>query len=156
MVQSTAASVADYLAELPPERRAVIASVRDLVNRHLPKGYEECMAFGMIGWVIPLSRYPITYNGQPLGYIALAAQKRHNALYLMGVYADSEAERALRAAYAARGLKLDMGKCCLRFSDKAPPPEDLIAPLIAATAVEDFIRHYEASRKPAAKGKSRP
>ena len=153
MVQSTASSVAAYLAQLPVERREVIAAVRDMVNRHLPPGYEECMAFGMIGWVIPLARYPTTYNGQPLGYVALAAQKRHNALYLMGVYADSEAEKALRKAYAERGLKLDLGKCCLRFADRAPPPEDLIGPLIAGTPVEAFIEHYEASRRQTAAGR---
>ncbi len=152
MVQSTAHSVTDYLAELPPARREVMGAVREMVNRHLPEGYEECMAFGMIGWVVPLSRYPKTYNRQPLGYIALAAQKRHNALYVMSVYADSEAEQALRKAYASRGLKLDMGKCCLRFTDQTPPPEDLIGPLIAATQVEDFIALYEASRRQTNKG----
>nr|WP_282452657.1 DUF1801 domain-containing protein [Lysobacter sp. CAU 1642] len=138
---------------MPPDRRAVISSVRDMVNRHLPDGYEECMAFGMIGWVIPLSRYPDAYNKQPLGYVALAAQKRHNAIYLMNVYADSDSEKALREAYAARGLKLDMGKCCLRFPDQAPPPEDLIGPLIASTSVEDFIALYEASRAQTAAAK---
>ena len=153
MVQSTASSVEAYLAELPVERREVIAAARDMVNRHLPPGYEECMAFGMIGWVIPLSRYPKTYNGQPLGYLALAAQKRHNALYMMSVYADSDAEKALRRAYAERGLKLDMGKCCLRFPDHSPPPEDLIGPLIAGTPVEAFIEHYEASRRQTAAGR---
>jgi uncharacterized protein YdhG (YjbR/CyaY superfamily) len=153
MVQSAALSVDQYLSELPAQRREVIARLRDVVNRHIPPGYEECMYFGMIGWVVPLSRYPETYNKQPLGYVALAAQKRHNALYMMNVYADSDSEQTLRAAYAARGLKLDMGKCCLRFADKAPPPEDLIAPLIAATPVDAFIDMYEASRQQTAAGK---
>lgn len=67
MVSSTAKTVAAYLAELPPERRAVVSAVRDAVNAHLPPGYEEAMAFGMIGWSVPLSRYPDTYNQQPLG-----------------------------------------------------------------------------------------
>lgn len=146
MVQSLAKTVGQYLAELPEPRRALIASVRDMVNRHIPQGYREAMSWGMIGWGIPLERYPNTYNGQPLAYVALAAQKRHNALYLMCVYSDSEQERGLRAAYAARGLKLDMGKCCLRFSDRAPPPEDLLGPLIASLSVEDYIAAHEAAR----------
>lgn len=146
MVQSLAKTVEQYLAELPEPRRVLIAGVRDMVNRHIPKGYRETMSWGMIGWGIPLERYPNTYNGQPLAYVALAAQKRHNALYLMCVYSDSEQERALRAAYAARGLKLDMGKCCLRFSDNAPPPEDLLGPMIASLSVEDYIAAHEAAR----------
>ena len=83
MVSSAAATVEAYLAELPPERRAVVATVRALVNAHLPEGYVEGMHWGMIGWVIPLSRYPVTYNKQPLIYAALAAQKNNYALYLM-------------------------------------------------------------------------
>ena len=158
-MQSTATSVDQYLAELPEPRRTLIAGVRDMVNRHIPKGYRESMCYGMIGWSIPLEHYPNTYNGQPLGYVALAAQKRHNALYLMAVYADSLQERTLRGAYAERGLKLDMGKCCLRFSDKAAPPEDLLGPLIASMSVEQFIATYEAARaaprqKPAGKAKA--
>ena len=147
MVQSKATTVADYLAELPPPRRAVISAVRDIVNRHLPEGYVESMAYGMIGWGIPLSRYPTTYNKQPLGYVALAAQKNYNALYLMAVYSDSEHEQALRRAYADRGMKLDIGKCCLRFKDAAPPPEDVLGPIIASTSPEQFIEVYEAARK---------
>lgn len=146
MVQSKADTVEQYLAELPPARRAVIAEVRQMVLRHLPSGYVEGMAYGMIGWSIPLSRYPNTYNKQPLGYVALAAQKHYNALYLMSVYSDSEHEVRLREAYRARGLKLDLGKCCLRFKDAAPPPEDLVGPIIASTPPDAFIRQYEAAR----------
>ena len=90
MASSAAKSVDEYLAELPPERPAVVSKVRDMVNTHMPAGYREAMAFGMIGWGIPLSRYPETYNRQPLGYVALAAQKNAYSLYLMCVYADGE------------------------------------------------------------------
>ena len=146
MVSSSAKTVDEYLAELPAERRAVIAAVRDMVNRHLPDGYVEGMGYGMIGWVIPLSRYPHTYNKQPLGYLGLAAQKNYNALYLMAVYADSAHEQTLRRAYAERGLKFDMGKCCLRFKDASPPPEEVLGPIIASTSPDEFIALYEAAR----------
>ena len=43
MASSKAATVAQYLAELPPERRAEIEKVRDLVNGALPAGYREGM-----------------------------------------------------------------------------------------------------------------
>jgi uncharacterized protein YdhG (YjbR/CyaY superfamily) len=147
MVSSKAATVEDYLAELPPERREVIASVRDLVNTNLPKGYIEEMSCGMIGWVIPLSRYPVTYNKQPLSYVSLAAQKNNYALYLMCSYMNPAADNALRAAYAETDRKLDMGKSCLRFKRREDLLDDAIAKLIRSTSVEETIRRYEASRK---------
>lgn len=146
MASSAAASVDAYLAELPPERRIVVSTVRDLVNAHIPPGYEEGMAYGMIGWSIPLSRYPVTYNKQPLGYVALAAQKNAYSLYLMGVYSDGEQERKLRDAAAAAGKKLDMGKSCLRFRKADDLPLEAIGELIASVPVADYIAAYEASR----------
>src|SRR4249919_2021169 len=110
MVSSRAASVAVYLDELPAERRVVVAAVRDLVLRNLQSGFVECMGFGMIGYVIPLARYPVTYNKQPLCYVALAAQKNSYSLYLMGAYADPHKYETLQAAYAKAGKKFDMGK----------------------------------------------
>ena len=71
MAKSDAASVADYLNELLPERRDALGAVRDIILRHLPDGYKEMMDFGMISYAIPLSTYPATYNGHPLMYSAL-------------------------------------------------------------------------------------
>ena len=115
MVSSKATTVAAYLAELPAERRAVIAAVRKVVRKHLPKGYVETMNWGMICYEIPLKRYPVTYNRQPLSYAALAAQKNNYALYLTGCYGASALQQKLAAAFKAAGKKLDMGKSCLRF-----------------------------------------
>ena len=146
MVSSAATTVEAYLAELPPERREVLATVRALVNANLPEGYAEGMNWGMISWEIPLSRYPVTYNKQPLIYAALAAQKNHYALYLMCAYADSQSERDLRAAYAAAGLKLDLGKSCLRFRRLEALLQSAVAAAIASTPLETHIARYEASR----------
>jgi hypothetical protein len=145
-VKSQAATVDAYLAELPPERRAVVAAVRALVLGHLPAGYTEAMAFGMIGYGIPLADYPTTYNGQPLMYAALAAQKRHYALYLMSVYADGEEERRLREAFARAGKTPDMGKSCLRFASLDDLALDAVADVVAGTPPAAFIAHYEAAR----------
>ena len=146
MVSSKARTVEAYLRELPEDRRGVIAAVRALVNRTLPQGYAETMNWGMISWEIPLARYPDTYNKQPLGYVALAAQKNHYALYLMGVYADPQNEKDLRLAYARAGKKLDLGRCCLRFRKFDDLLAEEVGAVIAFTSVEDFIAHYEASR----------
>ncbi len=101
----------------------------------------------MITYEIPLERYPKTYNEQPLGYVALAAQKQYYALYLMGVYGDSEQEKALRQAYAAAGKRLDIGKSCLRFRKLEDLLVEPIAEIVASTPPEVMLAQYEASRQ---------
>lgn len=146
MASSKAKTVEEYLAELPGERRTVIASVRDLVNRHIPDGYVEAMNWGMIAWEVPLSRYPTTYNKQPLAYVALAAQKQYYALYLTVCYANSAQDVVLRNAYADAGKRLDMGKSCLRFKSPDDLLPEVIGAVIASTPVDTLIAQYEASR----------
>lgn len=146
MASSKAATVDEYLRELPEDRRAVVSAVRDVVVRNLPAGYTETMAWGMISYGIPLERYPDTYNKQPLSYAALAAQKNYYALYLMAPYTDDGQERQLRDAFAAAGKKLDMGKSCVRFKKLDDLPLDVIARVIAATPPDAYIARYEASR----------
>jgi Domain of unknown function (DU1801) len=145
MASSTAATVEDYLAELPEERASVVRDVRDLVNAHLPAGYEEGMLYGMITWMVPLDVYPDTYNRKPLAYISLAAQKNYYALYLMGVYFDSAEEVKFREQWVSRGTKLDMGKSCLRFKSSADLHEDLVAETIAAVPMDSFIAMAQAA-----------
>src|SRR4051812_44427104 len=83
------ATVAGYLASLTPERREVLEEARAFVHSHIPKGYAELMNWGVINWGIPLEEFSNTYNGQPLCYVGLAAQKNYNSLYLMGAYDSS-------------------------------------------------------------------
>ena len=147
MVRSNAETVEEYLAELPPDRREAIAAIRKVVLDNLPPGYEETMYFGMIGYVIPLERYPETYNKQPLGYVALASQKHYMSLYLMNVYGDSDTERWFKREYEASGKKLNMGKSCVRFKSLDDLPVDLIAKAVGCTTAESYIETYEASRR---------
>src|SRR5687767_4872060 len=93
MASSSATTVEGYLDELPAERRVVVAAVRDTIRKTLPKGYRETMNWGMITYELPLERYPDTYNGQPLMYAAVAAQKHYYAVYLTGLYQDPEGEK---------------------------------------------------------------
>lgn len=147
MVQSQAATVEEYLAELPADRAAVVEEIRELVLANLPAGVEESMNFGMIAYEIPLSRYPETYNGQPPMYAALAAQKRHYALYLHSVYASESVEQELRDAYAEAGMKLDAGKSCVRFTRLDQLLPDAVGRAIGAVSVEEYIDLYESSRR---------
>jgi hypothetical protein len=154
-MQSSAPTVKAYLESLPDDRRAAISKVRAVINENLPAGYQEGMQFGMIGWCIPLSRYPDTYNGQPLGIAALASQKNAMSLYLNGVYGDRELERWFKDAFAKAGKKLDMGKSCVRFKRLEDLPLDVIAETISRVSVEKLIEVYEASRRQGA-ASSRP
>lgn len=115
MSRSGALTPDAYLAELEPGRAAELARVRDAVNASMPDGYCERMAWGMISWEVPFEVSGPTYNRQPLVYAGLAAQKNYNALYLNCVYASPQRSDRLRAAFAAAGKKLDMGKSCIRF-----------------------------------------
>jgi uncharacterized protein YdhG (YjbR/CyaY superfamily) len=144
--KSPAKSIAEYLNELPEDRRAVIAELRKLIRKNLPKGYDEAVNFGMLCYQIPLERYPDTYNKQPLGYVALASQKNYYALYLMGAYMDPKQEAALKDAFAKAGRKMDMGKSCLRFRKLEDLPLDGVAKVIASTPPEKFIEMYEKNR----------
>jgi len=146
MASSAAPTVEAYLAELPPERAAVVQAVRDIVLGALPEGVEESMNYGMITYEIPLERYPVTYNKQPLMYAGLAAQKNNYSLYLHGVYASDGVERRFRDAYATAGIKLDMGKSCVRFKRLDQLVPEAIADALSAVSVDDYIELYEASR----------
>jgi uncharacterized protein YdhG (YjbR/CyaY superfamily) len=146
MVSSKAATPEAYIAELPPERQELVARIRDIVNANLPDGYVERMSWGMIGWELPLERYPDTYNGQPLVYAGLAAQKNHTALYLNCVYASEERTRRMTEAWAAAGKKLDMGKSCIRFKKVEDLAEDVLAEAIRSVPPDEFIAEYERVR----------
>ena len=153
-MQSSAKTVEEYLASLPPDRREQIAGMRDLVRRNLPPGYQEQMDFGMIAWGIPLDVYPGTYNGKPLCFAGLASHKNHCALYLMSAYQDGPSLQRLRDGFRAEGKKLDIGKSCIRFRTIEDLAVGTIASVIAATPPDAFIRLYETSaprRKPPAR-----
>ena len=149
MASSSAATVEKYLATLPPDRRAAIATIRNVIRKNLPRGFEEGMQYGMIGYYVPLSRYPTTYNGQALGAAALASQKGYMSLYLMSVYGDPKQKAWFERAYRAAGKKLDMGKSCVRFKKLDDLPLDVVGEVIAQLDVDRFIAAYEAARSAA-------
>lgn len=147
MAHSAAKTPAEYLASLPPDRRAAIAAVRDVVNRHMPKGYQEAMNWGAITWEVPLSRFPKTPNGQPLCYVSLASHKNFCTLYLMGAYASSKQFAALKQAFAKAGKKFDMGKSCLHFTRAQDLELEAIGRVIASYTPDQWIEVMETSRR---------
>jgi hypothetical protein len=146
MARSDAATPDEYIAALPDDRRDAIAEVRRVIRANLPDGYTEGMAYGMIGWWVPLETFGDTYNGQPLGLAGLASQKNHIALYLNNVYGDPELDAWFRERWAQSGKKLDMGKSCVRFRKLEDVPLDVIGEAIAKSDLASFLAHYEGTR----------
>lgn len=145
-MQSKAKTVAQYLAELPPERRAALSALRKVILANLDEGYEEGMGYGMISYHVPHSLYPAGYHcnpKMPLPFAALASQKNHMSFYLMTVYGQGQEEAWLRQEFAAAGKKLDMGKCCIRFKSLDDLPLDVIGAAVRRVPARAYIAHYE-------------
>jgi uncharacterized protein DUF1801 len=140
-------TVAEFLAQLPAERRKALARVRTVIRRHLPKGYRETLTKGMIVYEVPLARYPDTYNGQALWYAALAAPKGYLTLHLMAAYGSPELTRRLNEGFRAAGKKLDMGKACIRFQDADDLALDTIGAVVASVPMDRFVAIAQAARR---------
>lgn len=146
-----ATSPDDYIRQLPPERQPVLEKLRAVIRDYLPKGFEETMSYGMIGYVVPHSLYPSGYHCNPklpLPFISIASQKNFVALYHMGLYADAALMEYFKAGYAASDAgKLDMGKSCIRFKKLDRIPYELIGELCGKMSVADWIQTYESALK---------
>lgn len=146
MAQSKASNVSAYLEELPVERREIVSAIRSVLCENLPPGFSETMVYGMIGYVIPLSVYPNTYNSQPLTVAALASQKGYVSLYLMSIYGDPALSTWFVDAHRQLGKVLDMGKSCLRVRNLDDISLPIVGQAIAKVSAEQFVATYEAAR----------
>jgi hypothetical protein len=157
-MQSGATTVAEYLKQLPEDRRTIISKVRSVIRKNLPKGFAEQMSYGMIGYVVPHKLYPAGYHcdpKQPLPFACLGSQKNHMSLYLMSVYGDPALAGWMKEQFQARGKKLDMGKSCIRFKTLDDLPLDVIGEVLSRVSVADYILRVEDARKLAKSRKRR-
>jgi hypothetical protein len=137
-------TVTEYLESLPENDRQTLSAVRSTIKENLPKGYEEIFYGGKyIAYVIPLARFPKTYNGHPLQYVALAKQKNYYTLYMMVPYGDPKELARFKEGFAKAGKKLDMGKSCVHFKKLDDLPLDVIGESVARFPVDEYIRRYE-------------
>ncbi len=150
-MQSKAATVEQYIEELPEERKDAIIRLRDEIIHNLPEGYEECMQYGMISYVVPHSIYPDGYHCDPktpLPFMSLASQKNHIAVYHSGVYANETLSTWFTQEYKKIiSTKLDMGKSCIRFKNVKKIPFELIGQLASKLNVQAWIDMYESAIK---------
>ena len=146
-MQSKAATVEEYLEELPDDRKAAIGKLRKEIKKNLPKGFKEVMGYGMIGYVVPHSMYPAGYHcnpEQPLPFINVASQKNFIAVYHMGVYSNNDLLRWFTNEYPKHSKKkLDMGKSCIRFKNVDDIPFALIGELASKVTPQQWISWYE-------------
>lgn len=143
-----ASTVAQYLKQLPQDRREALQTVRETILKNLPEGYEEGIQYGMIGYYVPLSVYPPGYHcakDTPLPFLGLGSQKNHMAFYCMGIYSNPEEEVRFRKEWLETGLKLDMGKSCVRFKKVEDVALKVLGKTVKRITVKKFIKHYEAA-----------
>ena len=150
-MQSKAATVDQYLSEVPPERQEAMNKLRKIILKNLPKGFKEAMGYGMMGYCVPHSIYPAGYHcnpKDPLPFAGLASQKNSINFYHMGIYTDPKLLTWFTDEYAKTGLgKLDMGKSCMRFKKPEHIPFELIGELCSKITVEKWIEMYEKNLK---------
>jgi hypothetical protein len=150
-MQSKATTPDQYFAELPEERQAPMLKLRETILNNLDAKFEECMNYGMVGYVVPHSVYPDGYHCDPklpLPFMNIASQKNFIALYHSGIYANPELMEWFVAEYPKYvKTKLDMGKSCIRFKKIDQIPYDLIAELVTKMTTDDWIELYEANVK---------
>jgi len=150
-MQYKADNALDYIAQLPEDRIEPMKKLRETILSNLPPGFEECISYGMIGYVVPLSTYPAGYHCNPklpLGFMNIASQKNFIALYHLGMYGSDTLLNWFVEEYPKHcKSKLDMGKSCIRFKKMDQIPYDLIAELCKKLSMEKYIELYETAFK---------
>ena len=141
----------EYISKIPEDRKAAMEKLRTVIKQNLPKGFEETMNYGMIGYVVPHSVYPPGYHcdtSLPLPFLNIASQKNFIAFYHMGIYADKDLLNWFTSEYPKHvSTKLDMGKSCIRFKKPEHIPFELLGELVSKMSSEDWIRMYEENVK---------
>jgi Domain of unknown function (DU1801) len=143
---STASTVDEYIDSLPEDRKEAMQKLRTICSAKI-KGAEECMSYGMIGYVIPFKTYPNGYHcntSLPLPFIAIASQKNFIAIYHMGMYLKLELLDWFVTEFPKHSTKkMDMGKSCMRFKKVEDIPYKFIEELMGKMSVKEWIQLYE-------------
>lgn len=150
-MQYQADSPAEYINQLPEVRKESVNKLREVIKTNLPKGFEEGINYGMIGYYVPHALYPAGYHCDPklpLPFMNIASQKNSINFYHMGIYALPELYDWFVAEYPKHAKrKIDMGKSCVRFKYLEDIPYELIAELCQKLTPEAWISIYESALK---------
>ncbi|MEZ4793135.1 MAG: DUF1801 domain-containing protein [Gelidibacter sp.] len=141
----------DYIQQVPEERQSTLKKLRKTIKDNLPKGFQEGIQYGMIGYFVPHSIYPDGYHCKPedpLPFMSFASQKNSVNIYHMGLYSKKELYDWFVAEYPKHSQrKLDMGKSCIRFKNLEAIPFELIGKLSSKMNVDEWIGIYEKNVK---------
>ena len=143
--------IQQYIDQLEGTRKPEFLELRKIIVDNLPKGFEECIGYGMIGYVVPHSIYPAGYHCTPklpLPFLNLVMRKDIITFYHMGLYSDEKLLDWFKDEYSKfTKLKLDMGKSCVRFKKSGDISYALIGALVQKVSVEDWVLIYEEKLK---------
>ncbi len=138
-------TVAEYLEQLPPDRRAAIDAVRKVIRENLDKDYEEGIQYGMLGYYVPHSVFPDGYHcdpKQPLPFMSVASTKGHIGLHMFCIYGDTGMQDWFRNAWTKAGKKLDMGAACVRVKKLEDIALDVVGEAVRRLPTAKFVKHY--------------
>lgn len=140
-------TIQEYIDAVADDRKQIVTDIYKTIKKNLPKGFTDCINYGMIGFVVPHSIYKDGYHCDPklpLPFISLASTKSHIAIYHMGMYMNSSLLEWFKEEWAKQSTKkLDMGKSCIRFKKPEDVPLKLIAEMAKKMSVENWIENYE-------------
>ncbi|WP_370478910.1 DUF1801 domain-containing protein [Tamlana flava] len=150
-MQYNANSPEDYISQAPEERHIALKKLRKVIKGNLPKGFQEGIQYGMVGYFVPHSIYPDGYHcnpKEPLPFMSFASQKHSINFYHIGIYAIPEIHDWFVSEFPKHSnRKLDMGKSCIRFKKVDDIPYGLIAELCQKISVDEWISIYETNTK---------
>lgn len=150
-MQSSATTPEEYFENLPEDRKAAMNELRKQIKKNIPKGFKETIGYGMVGFVVPHSKYPAGYHCDPklpLPFLGMASQKNFIAVYHMGIYAEPKLLKWFTTEFPKHSdKKLDMGKSCIRFKKPEQIPFKLIGELASKMSVDEWIEVYEKGLK---------
>ena len=137
----------EYIASLPDDRQAAFTKIRKAINKSIPKGFEERICYGTLGWVVPHSLFPAGYHcdpTKPLMLIGLASTKGHISMHHLGLYSSGPLLQWFQESWPKHSTrKLDMGKGCVRFKKPDEAPLELIGELAAKLTPQAWIEIYQ-------------
>lgn len=119
---------------------------RNRLLTSIPFGYDESLRWGMISYEVPLQMSGPTYNGQPLMFAALAAQKNYCSLYLSAIYGDPARRQQLEKAFDEIGKRPNLGKSCVRFTSLQDIPLEMIGDMLSQIPVDEFLAIYRRAK----------
>lgn len=139
-----------YLEDKEEKWQEAFFELYKTIAENIPSGFEFEMQYGMPSFVVPLAIFPEGYHCKPdtpLPFISIGIQKKHIAVYHMGIYADEELLGWFQQAYSnSVSTKLNMGKSCIRFTNPKKIPYALIGDLASKITVDEWIKMYKGNK----------